>query len=167
MTATSTKPRTSRRAAPRANEGTTRPFEPRAPRLAAALVCSVVAFALLWPLLTGHILLGGERSDMYVAGYSFRLFAAETFKATGAIPQWNPYIFGGMPFIAAMHGDTFYPTAWLRLIMPVDLAITWGMAVHLILAGWLTYVFARSLGLSWTAAITAGVAYELSGIVAS
>ena len=142
-------------------------FEPRMPRLTAALVCIVAALTLLWPLLTGHILLGGERSDMYIAGYSFRLFGAETFRATGSIPQWNPYLFGGLPYIAAMHGDIFYPTAWLRWIMPVDLAITWGMAVHFVLAGWFTYLFARAVGLTWTAGVTAGVAYELSGIVAS
>ncbi|HEX3866769.1 MAG TPA: hypothetical protein VHV78_08460 [Gemmatimonadaceae bacterium] len=141
-------------------------FEPRRPSAAAALVCTIAALTLLWPLLTGQILFGGQQSDMYIAGYSFRLFGAETFKATG-IPQWNPYIFGGLPYIAAMHGDIFYPTAWLRWIAPVDLAITWGMAVHFVLAGWLTYVFARSLGSSWTAATFAGVAYELSGIVAS
>jgi hypothetical protein len=137
------------------------------PRLTAAIVCSIVALTLLWPLVTGRILFGGARSDMYIAGYSFRLFGAETFKATGSIPQWNPYLFGGLPYIAAMHGDIFYPTAWLRWIMPVDLAITWGMAVHFVLAGWLTYVFARALRFSWSAAMLAGVAYELSGIVAS
>jgi Bacterial membrane protein YfhO len=142
-------------------------FEPRMPGLSAVIVCTIAALTLLWPLLTGHILFGGERSDMYIAGYSFRLFGAETFKATGSIPQWNPYLLGGLPYIAAMHGDIFYPTAWLRWIMPVDLAITWGMAIHFVLAGWLTYMFARALGLSWSAATTAAVAYELSGIVAS
>src|SRR5678815_4428667 len=142
-------------------------FEPPMPRLTAAVVCILAALTLLWPLLTGHILFGGARSDMYIAGYSFRLFGAETFKATGSIPQWNPYVFGGLPYIAAMHGDVFYPTAWLRWIMPVDLAITWGMAVHFVLAGWFTYVFARALRLSWSAATVAGVTYELSGIVAS
>ena len=104
---------------------------------------------------------------MFIAGYSFRLFGAEQFRATGAIPQWNPYLFGGLPYIGAMHGDIFYPTAWLRWILPVDLAITWGMALHFVLAGWLTFGFARALRLSWTAAITAGIAYELTGIVAS
>ena len=58
--------------------------------------------------------IGGGRSDMFIAGYSFRLFGAETFLASGTIPQWNPYLFGGLPYIAAMHGDIFYPTAWLR-----------------------------------------------------
>lgn len=142
-------------------------FEPPHPNLTAALLCIAAAFTLLWPLLTGHILFGGQVSDMYIAGYSFRLFGAETFKQTGSIPQWNPYLFGGLPYIAAMHGDIFYPTAWLRWIMPVDLAITWGMVAHLVLAGWLTYVFARSLGLSWSAAIVASVSFELTGIVAS
>jgi hypothetical protein len=131
------------------------------------VICTAAAFTLLWPLLTGHILFGGQVSDMYIAGYSFRLFGAEMFKKTGAIPQWNPYLFGGLPYIAAMHGDIFYPTAWLRWIMPVDLAITWGMVAHLVLAGWLTYLFARALGVSWSGAIIAGVSYELTGIVAS
>ena len=144
-----------------------RSFEPRAPHWVAAAVCSAAALLLLWPLLTGQIMFGGARSDMFIAGYSFRLFGAETFKATGAIPQWNPYLFGGLPYIGAMHGDIFYPTAWLRWIMPVDLAITWGMAIHFVLAGWLTYRYSRALGLSWGASVLAGVAYELSGIVAS
>lgn len=143
------------------------PWEPRWPRATALLVCTLAVLTLLWPLLTGQILFGGMRSDMFIAGYSFRLFGAEQFLATGAIPQWNPYLYGGLPFIAAMHGDIFYPTAWLRWVMPVDLAITWGMAVHFVLAGWLTFGFARALRLSWSAAITAAVAYQLSGIVAS
>jgi len=133
----------------------------------AAAICTAAALLLLWPLLTGQIMFGGARSDMFIAGYSFRLFGAEMFKETGAIPQWNPFLFGGLPYIAAMHGDIFYPTAWLRWIMPVDLAITWGMAVHFVLAGWFTYRFARALGLGWGASVAAGVAYELGGIVAS
>jgi len=141
--------------------------EPQHPRLAAALICTTAAVTLLWPLLSGQILLGGLRSDMFVAGYAFRLFGAETFKHTGSIPQWNPYLFGGLPYIGAMHGDIFYPTAWLRWIMPVDLAITWGMAAHFVLAGWFTYLFARALGIRWSGAVLAAVSYELTGIVAS
>lgn len=142
-------------------------YSPPAPHWLAFGVCLAAALLLLWPLFTGQILFGGARSDMFIAGYSFRLFGAETFTSTGSIPQWNPYLFGGLPYIAAMHGDIFYPTAWLRWIMPVDLAITWGMAVHFVLAGWLTYRFVRALGMSWGAALVAGVAYELTGIVAS
>src|SRR6476659_10191040 len=109
--------------------------EPQHARLAAALICTTAAVTLLWPLLSGQILLGGLRSDMFVAGYAFRLFGAETFKHTGSIPQWNPYLFGGLPYIGAMHGDIFYPTALLRILLPTDVGMTWGFIIHLFLAG--------------------------------
>ena len=140
---------------------------PATAHLGALAVCTAAALLLLWPLLTGQILFGGGRSDMFIAGYSFRLFGAEWFKETGSIPQWNPYLFGGLPYIGAMHGDIFYPSAWLRWLMPTDLAITYAMALHFVLAGWFMYRLASSLGLGWGAAIVAGVAYELTGIVAS
>lgn len=151
-------------------DSTTSPTTPgstTSAHLGALAVCTAAALLLLWPLLTGQIMFGGGRSDMFIAGYSFRLFGAEWFKETGSIPQWNPYLFGGLPYIGAMHGDIFYPSAWLRWIMPVDLAITYAMALHFVLAGWFMYRFARSLGLGWGAAVVAGVAYELTGIVAS
>lgn len=139
----------------------------RAQHLTALGAFVLAAATLLWPLLTGHILFGGTSSDMYLAGYAFRKFGAERFLATGAIPQWNPYLFGGLPYIGAMHGDIFYPTAWLRWIMPVDLAITWGMVLHFVLAGWFMYRFVLALETRWGAALVAGVSYELTGIVAS
>ena len=93
---------------------------------------------LCWPML-GGILLG---DDQYVAGYGFRLFGAEMFRQTGHIPEWNPYLFGGLPFIAAMHGDIFYPTAWLRWVLPIDTAMNLGFAGHIVLAGATMYALA-------------------------
>ncbi|MGH7658770.1 MAG: hypothetical protein ACREL6_11095, partial [Gemmatimonadales bacterium] len=139
-------------------------YEPRWPRAIAWLVFVLAALTLCAPMLGGRWLLG---DDQFVAGYAFRLFGAEYFQATGHIPQWNPYLFGGMPFIAAMHGDIFYPTAWLRWVLPVDVAMNIGFAVHIVLAGGFMYLFLRGLRLSWTAAVAGGVAYELTGIIAS
>ena len=139
-------------------------FEPRRPALWAGLVFVLAALALCWPMLQGRWLLG---DDQYIAGYAFRMFGAEMFRQTGSIPHWNPYIFGGLPFVAAMHGDIFYPTAWLRWFLPVDTAMNLGFALHIVLAGWLMYGFLRALRLSWTGALVGGVAYELTGIVAS
>jgi hypothetical protein len=115
-------------------------------------------------MLGGGFLLG---DDQYVAGYSFRLYGAEMFRRTGSIPQWNPYLFGGMPFVAAMHGDIFYPTAWLRWVLPVDTAMNLGFAIHLVLAGFAMYLLLRALGVGWVGALVGGLAYELTGIVAS
>ena len=125
---------------------------------------AIAALTLCWPMLGGRFLLG---DDQFVAGYSFRLFGAEMFRQTGGIPQWNPYLFGGLPFIAAMHGDIFYPTAWLRWILPVDTAMNLGFAGHLVLAGFAMYRFLRALRVEWTGALVGGLAYELTGIIAS
>jgi hypothetical protein len=141
-------------------------FEPRRATFVAALVFLVPVLVLCWPIVQGYFL-GGIHSDQYVAGYAFRLFGAERFLETGRIPQWNPYLFGGMPFIAASSGDIFYPTAWLRWIMPVGTAMAVGFAAHLFLAGLFAYLFLRTLRCSWGGAIVGGLAYELTGILAS
>src|SRR5690606_16201011 len=70
-------------------------------------------------------------------------------------------------FIGGMHGDIFYPTAWLRWLVPTDIGMTIGFFVHLVIAGGAMYALLRALGLAWTAAVVAGVGYEMSGIVAS
>jgi hypothetical protein len=139
-------------------------FEPRRPGLVATGTFLLAALTLCWPMLAGRWLLG---DDQYVAGYGFRRFGAEMFRATGRVPEWNPYSFGGLPFIAGQHGDIFYPTAWLRWFLPIDTAMNLGFFVHIVLAGVTMYALLRALRLSWTGALVGGLAYELSGIVAS
>ena len=143
------------------------PAAPRFASLWAALAYSVAAMLLAYPALAGQFL-GNTNSDQYKAGYAFREFAASYFKAHGSIPQWNPYLFGGMPFIGAMHGDIFYPTFLLRLILPVDIAMAWGMIFHFVLCGLATYWFLRHAArISFYAALVGGMAYMMGGFVSS
>jgi hypothetical protein len=117
-------------------------------------------------MFSGQFLVG-PHSDQIFTGVPFRWFGAEEWRRTGHVALWNPYMFGGLPFVGAMHGDIFYPTAWLRLVLPTDTVLTLGFAVHLVLAGVFTYAFLRRLGTSWAGSVTGGLAYQLSGIVAS
>ena len=140
-----------------------------APRFAfgwAALVYALGTLSLGYPALVGKFLVN-PHSDQYIAGYAFREFAATMLRTTGHFPLWNPYLFGGLPYVAAMHGDIFYPTFLLRIIMPTDVAMTWGFIIHLFLAGLLTYVFLRDLGYSFFGALVGGLAYMMSGQIAS
>lgn len=146
------------------SEPTEAKFEPSRPALLGGLIFLAAAATLCWPIATGQFLVG---DDQYVAGYAFRRYGALMFRSTGSVPEWNPYLFGGMPYIAAMHGDIFYPTAVLRWIMPIDTAMSLGLAIHIVLAGITMYAFLRALRLSWTGAVVGGLAYELTGIVAS
>ncbi|MCU0635304.1 MAG: hypothetical protein MUE41_10575, partial [Gemmatimonadaceae bacterium] len=132
-----------------------------------ALLASVGCTLLLaFPALAGQFLIN-PYSDQFKAGYAFRHFAAESLRAGQGIPLWNPYLFGGMPYVAAMHGDVFYPTALLRMLLPTDVAMTWGFILHMVMAGSFTYLFLRAIGLSFASALVGGVAYLLGGTVAS
>jgi hypothetical protein len=66
-----------------------------------------------------------------------------------------------------MHGDIFYPTFLLRMIMPTDVAMTWGFIIHIFLAGLFTYVFLRGLRYGFYGALVGGLAYMMSGQIAS
>ncbi len=141
-------------------------IEPRRGALLAFAIFCVAALTLCWPMLSGQFI-GIPHSDQYVAGYGFRQFAADYWRTHHAVPLWNPYIFGGMPFVGGMHGDVFYPTAWLRWFLPTGTALNLGFALHIVLAGIAMYALLRALRLGWAAAVTGGVAYELTGLVAS
>ncbi|MEP7324919.1 MAG: hypothetical protein ABI836_03135 [Gemmatimonadota bacterium] len=139
-------------------------YQPRWPTLWACLAFVLAALTVCLPMLSGKLLLG---DDQIIVGYGFREWGAAMFRQAHSIPQWDPSQFGGMPYIAAMHGDIFYPTAWLRWIFPIDTAINLGFALHIILAGLAMYLLLRALRLGWTAAVVGGLSYELTGIVAS
>jgi hypothetical protein len=140
-----------------------------APRFAAAwaaLVYALFTMLLAYPAVTGAFLVT-LRSDQYKIGYAFRQFAAEWMRAGHGFPQWNPYLYGGLPYVAAMHGDIFYPTFLLRLIMPTDAAMTWEFPIHVFLAGLFTYLFLRAWRLGFLSSVAGGLAYMLSGQVVS
>lgn len=138
---------------------------PRRGTLWAALSYAVATLSLAWPALAGQFLVN-PRSDQFIAGYAFREFSAATIRATGEVPLWNPYLFGGMPYVAAMHGDIFYPTAWLRALVGTDTGMTWGFIIHIYLAGLFTYLLLRGLGLGFFGALIGGLAYMMGGNVA-
>jgi hypothetical protein len=82
------------------------PAGPRFETLWAAAFYTVMTLALGFPALGGKFLVTPP-SDQYLAGFAFREFAAETMRQGGGFPLWNPYLMGGLPYVAAMHGDTF------------------------------------------------------------
>ena len=142
-------------------------FTPRHPNLTALACTTLFVLLLCAPMLGGGRFLIGPQSDQFSAGYAFRAFWTDYVRAHGAVPQWDPYIFGGLPFVAAPHGDTFHPIVLLRLILPTDMAINASFFIHLVLAGFFTFLFLRGFRLPWVAAVAGGIAYQLTGQVAS
>ena len=141
-----------------------------APRFAALWACSVYAvlvLALSWPALAGQFLVNPS-SDQYLAGFAFRDYGASGIRAGAGVPLWNPYLMGGVPFVAGMGGDIFYPVALaLRWLFPTDVAMNLGFMVHTFLCGLFTYGFLRAAGFGFRSSLLGGVAYLLSGPIAS
>ena len=138
----------------------------RCPTLTASGAYALAVSVAFWPFWAGQWLIN-PFSDQKT-GYPFRLFAAEHLRAFGEFPQWNPFIFGGMPFAAnPTFGDTFYPTFLLRLLLPIDVAITLGFMVHLVMAGTFAFLFLRALKLDWGPAFVGGAAYMFTGQLVS
>ncbi len=105
-------------------------------------------------------------TDVAALGYFARHWYAEMLRS-GTFPLWNPLIFGGLPFVDAMHGDIFYPTTLLSLIMPVHRAMGWKLVLHVFLAGAFTYHWLRHLGIGRPVATWGGVAYMLAPVLVS
>ncbi len=159
----STQPRT---AQPR----TAQPPGVGAPRYAAAwaaLVYAVVVAVLAWPALGGAFLVS-PNSDQFKGGYAVREFGTAILKQTGHFPSWNPYLFGGMPYVASMNGDIYYPPSLvLRLLLRPDAFVTWAFIIHIFLAGWLTYLLLRAMRVGFAGALVGGLAYMMGGPIAS
>jgi hypothetical protein len=142
-------------------------YKPPYETLVAVALFSFWIVILSLPMWSGLFLGSTPVSDQFATGYAWRHWQAEQWRALGHIPLWNPDIFGGLPYVAAMHGDIFYPTAWLRLLLPTVFAMDLGFVVHYVLAGLFMYLFVRRLNGSWAGAVVAGLSYQLAGVVAS
>jgi hypothetical protein len=142
-------------------------FTPTRPNLLALGILSLFIVILSLPMLSGQWL-AAPYGDQYSSAYAFYAWEAVEWRSTGSLPLWNPMILGGLPFIAVVtHGEILYPTALLRAFLPVHVVMNLGFFIHYILAGYFTYLFLRRINVSWTGAVTGGVAYQLSGILIS
>ena len=143
------------------------PYEPARPTALAMVAFALWPVLLSLPMLSGMWLANPVSSDQYTAGFSFHAWSADWFNRTGHLPLWNPEIFGGLPFVAAGSGDIFYPTWLLRFVLPVTTAGNLSFFVHYPLAGLFTYLLLRRLQVGWTGSVIGGLAYELTGLIAS
>ncbi|MGH7556002.1 MAG: hypothetical protein ACREMQ_23615, partial [Longimicrobiales bacterium] len=106
----------------------------------------------------GELLLG---RDTYALSYTARNLYTEFVQQTGQFPLWNPYLFGGIPFVEGMHGDTFYPLSLALFFLDARTMWGWKMVIHIFLAGVFTYLWLRGLGLRRGPAFFGGLVYMM------
>lgn len=113
---------------------------------------------------SGRMLFG---TDMLGEGYQLREFALREVHAGRGIPGWNPFLYGGLPFVATLPGPLFYPSSLLYVWLPLGRAIGWSFVLHTFLAGVLSYWAARAFRASRAGAAVCGVAFMFTGYQAS
>ena len=73
-------------------------------------------------------------SDLVLENLPWKQFIRESL-ANREIPLWNPYIFAGVPFLAAGQNSAMYPFSVIYYVLPLDKAYGWFTVSQLWLAG--------------------------------
>jgi len=94
--------------------------------------------------------------------YFVRQFGFDALRQ-GRIPQWNPHIYGGVPYFGGWQAALFYPPNWLYLILPLNLALTIDPAISTYLTGLFGALLARRLGLTPISSLLTGIILMFGG----
>ncbi len=128
------------------------------------LFAGLVALLFADYLFSSKILYG---SDSVPAGVFFRSLNVEFVKRFHEFPKWNPYILGGLPYLDATHGDTFFPSSVFHYLFPVYRGMGHKLLFHIVLDGTFMMFYLRSLNLRREAVVGGGLAYMLSPVFVS
>ena len=78
-------------------------------------------------------------------------------------PFWNPHLFSGTPFLAAMQSALFYPGTYLYAALPFPSALLLNIYLHSVLAAMGAFLLGRETGLSRESSFLAGLIYGFNG----
>lgn len=106
-------------------------------------------------------------SDTINAGIFMRSLLIDHVSEHGSIPKWNPYIFGGMPYVDAFHGDIFYPLSFIKFFGSLYRTLGINLFLHIFLAGILMYLCARRFRLTKIPSLMAAACYMFSPYLVS
>jgi len=87
--------------------------------------------------------------------------------ATGELPQWFPYEALGRPYIGVTHTGVFHPFTALYIFFSAPDAYRLSTLLACLLAALGAFALGRTLHISRTGALLAGLAFALSGYVVS
>lgn len=136
------------------------------PPAAFAALCTLLALLFYREFVfdPGRMLFG---TDMLDQAFQLREFGVEEIRSGRGFPLWNPFVYGGLPYLAVLPGPVFYPTSLLYLVMPLHRAIGWTFVLHTALGGVLGYAAARSLRIGPAGSAVAGLSFMFTGMVVS
>ncbi|MDZ4765744.1 MAG: hypothetical protein SGI73_14440 [Chloroflexota bacterium] len=132
-------------------------------RLFIALISVIGAFFVFTGFRMGALPFtpNARYSDAVTSHFPAALYLRESVQGNGDI-QWRETIMGGQPFMANPLNKTAYPLQWIAVLLPAELHLNIMIALHMGIAMWGMYRWARRLGLRVESAVLAAAAYGLS-----
>ena len=100
-------------------------------------------------------------SDMVLQNYPWKLILEQALRQR-ELPLWNPYVMGGLPYLATGQTGVLYPFVALFLVLGPLKAYAWFCALHQFIAASLTYLFLRRIGLGRFGATVGGLVFAFS-----
>jgi hypothetical protein len=104
-------------------------------------------------------------SDFLAEHLPAKLFLNREWRATGALPLWNPYHFCGTPFVHDIQVGAFYAPNAVVYVVPestLGAALSWVIVLHVLAAGVFAYIYARSHQLNEVGSLVASIGFMLS-----
>src|ERR1035437_7000560 len=96
---------------------------PNVPWRYAALGATVaLAAGIFYDFWTPNVFVAAQ--DIFTQEYLRWEWGWGAFFRYGRVPLWNPYLFGGFPFVSTFGFCPYYPPAWPLALLPTALAIT-------------------------------------------
>ena len=129
--------------------------------LAFPLFLVLLVAAATWKLTLGDRIIA--RGDLLLYFYPLRDYASQAVREL-RLPLWNPYTFMGAPFLANSQVGFFYPFNILTAWLPVERAVSWQIALHLVIAALGAYALAvRGFKVGRLAGLATAIAFSLGG----
>ncbi len=139
-------------------------------------IAAILTLTLLWAFFFWRVLTPnpidqvslpeGDYSGQFV---SFGAYQARRLLA-GEIPLWNPYNYGGLPFLADTQAAVFYPPRLVTIVISHLFFGGWSYAAlqaetiaHYWLGALFMYLFVRTITQSRLAGVISGIAWAYGG----
>jgi len=106
--------------------------------------------------------LSSPQSDLYIHFTAWRQFSFDQLRQ-GHLPLWNPHYLCGAPFFGNFESALLYPPNWLYLLFPLSAAINIGIILHVFLAGWFAFIWAKNRNLHPLSCLMVGAVYMFCG----
>ena len=144
--------------------GASGPLQPEIPNWLCLVLLALFCLVLLGKVLfvSPHEILSDGRMDVAHFFVHWRYFGFHELKS-GNLPLWNPHLCCGEPFFGNFQSALLYPLNFLYLLLPLEAAINWTIALHVFLGGAFMFYWVRECGMHSPACLLSAMMFMCCG----